>query len=108
MVKLSAFQTKCKEELFKKLRSIGVDVHNILIKETEERWFAEKEVFIEVSVDNLKLWIYEDGAHIQGANINVPFEAPDYDNEDDLIRVFIEKAIFFLQRKNRKEEDSIK
>jgi hypothetical protein len=99
-IKLSPFQNKCKEELLKKLKSIGVDIHSIEIKETQEKWFAEKEVFIEVSVDNLKFWIYEDGAHIQGTSKSVPFEAQDYDNKDDLIHAFIEKVTVFLQGKS--------
>lgn len=103
MTKLSAFQNKCKEELLKTLKSLGVDIHSIEIKETQEKWFAQKEVFVKVSVDNLEFWIYEDGAHIQGTSINVPFEAQDYDNKDVLIHAFIEKVIVFLQKEEERK-----
>ena len=75
-----------------------MDIRNIKIEETDRKWFAEKETFIEFSVDSLNLWIYEDGAHIRGPKVNMPFEAQDYENEDDLIRAFIEKVIFFLKQ----------
>jgi len=99
MTELTPFQNKCKEELLKTLKSSGVEIRSIEIKEAQEKWFAEKEVLIEVSIDNLKFWIYEDGAHIKGTNINVPFEVEDYDNKDDLLRAFIEKVRVFLQGK---------
>jgi hypothetical protein len=99
MIELSAFQKKCKEQLLSKLKSLEADIHDIRIEESDEKWFAEKEVFIEILVNNLKIWIYNDGAHIQGMNINIPFESPDYDSEEDLIHAFIEKVIFLLQEK---------
>jgi hypothetical protein len=99
MTEFTPFQNKCKEELLKTLKSSGVGIRSIEIKEAQEKWFADKEVFIEVSTDNLNFWIYEDGAHIKGTSINVPFEAEDYDNKDVLLRAFIEKVRAVLQGK---------
>ena len=97
MVEINYFQKKCKDELMGKLKSLGINISDLRIKESERKWFAEKEVFIEATVDNLKIWIYEDGAYIKGLNINVPFEAPDYNTEEDLISAFVNKVIFFLK-----------
>ncbi|MBN1907064.1 MAG: hypothetical protein JW927_18440 [Deltaproteobacteria bacterium] len=97
MLELNAFQKKCWNELSKKLRLQGIDSVDVDIKESKEKWYAVKEIYLEASIGEFKIWIYEDGTHIKGEGLNVPFEALDYKNEDDLIHAFLAKLLALLK-----------
>ena len=96
MGELNAFQLKCKEELIKKLKPLGINLSDFRIKESDKKWFSDKEVFIEAKVNKLNIWIYEDGAHMKDLKKSLSFEAADFNNEDDLIEAFTKKIILLL------------
>lgn len=100
MKHLTMFQVRCMKELKKRLRAAGLSLNNVVIRESDEEWYAEKEIFIEASAGHLNVWIYEDGAHIRGRNINVSFEAPDYKTEEDLMHAFIEDVASLIDDYN--------
>ena len=93
MTTLSPFQEKCSDELKKVLRHIG---HNI---RTWNIVKGREETYIEVNLDRVKIWIYEDGACWQGVGRNRVFEAVDYDSLDDLQRAFLAEISVALSKK---------
>ena len=98
MIEPNSFQKKCIEDLRKKLRRFGVNNLEFTIKE-ELEWYPGTRALVEASVNDLKIWIYADGAHIRGTDVNMPFEALDYATEEELIAAFTEKVVV-LMRKN--------
>jgi hypothetical protein len=81
---------------------MDLDDFQLRIYESEEkRPSPETDVVIEISVDQLMVWIYENGGHItrKDRNKNIPFKDQNYDSQDDLIRDFTENVVFFLPRK---------
>ena len=90
-MELSVFQKKCKTELFNRFQ-----IENFKILESDKTRFAEKEVFIEASVNDLRIWIYEDGAHIKSPDINMAFEDLDYPDDDEMLRAFIDRIASVL------------
>ncbi len=98
MNKLTSFQIKCREELIKKVKSLGINIPDFTVLTADKTDFAEEEVFMEAFVNDIRIWIYEDGAHIKGIGENVPFEDLDYNTEEDLIRAFCDKVVVLLQK----------
>lgn len=97
MNKLTNFQKKCEEELKKHLDNIGVVIENRKILEGDKTWFADKQTFVEASIGRITIWIYDDEAYIKGKDIEIPFESPDYNSEDELIKAFVEKVISIIK-----------
>lgn len=93
MSHLTSFQQKCRDNLLKLSRKQGKNIKEFIIKKTMPKWFTDKEIFLETSIGDSNIWIYEDGAYIKTKNKNIPFEFPDYDTEDDLIHAFINTLI---------------
>ena len=93
MKDLTSFQLKCKDTLISKLNSLGSSIGDLSMFKSDKTRFAEEEVFLETSVDALRIWIYEDGAHIRYKDADFPFEAQDYKTEESLICAFLEKVV---------------
>jgi hypothetical protein len=104
MTEPNSFQNKCVEELLKKLKPFGIKELNFTTKQ-ERQWYPGAGVLVETSINHLEIWIYADGAHIRGVDVNLPFEALDYTTEEDLITAFTEKVVALLKTHRGNEGD---
>lgn len=53
-------------------------------RETKSETNLGAENDTKVTFGPFELWIYEDGAHVSGAGVDMRFEAPDFNSLDDL------------------------
>lgn len=79
---LTDFQRSCDEAVHELLQQVGVSF---------EREYLEgrTEEMVRYTVGDLKAWIYEDGAEIQGPDIDHRFERYDFKSLSELQTEFI-------------------
>lgn len=93
--RLTDFQRKCELVLSCELASLGHVLQNRQLGEITNTFFDHAdEIYInyEIPKSNIEVWIYEDGAMIRGENVDERFERPDFDDEEKLIRVFVDSV----------------
>ncbi|MBI3621124.1 MAG: hypothetical protein HY208_02915 [Nitrospirae bacterium] len=105
MDELTPFQIKCEKELRNRLRFLRVDLSDRKEWISEETWFADESIYIEATIKNLAIWIYEDEASVSSGKNYFHFERPDFNTEDDLLHAFCDKVISLLQ--NMRSNDDI-
>ncbi len=89
MPSLTNFQSKCESTLVKRLSDINTEIH-------KRELAGEKETYIHGFIGEYEIWIYLDGAEIQGKEVDLSFERIDYDSEKELINVFVENIVRLL------------
>jgi hypothetical protein len=104
MTELSPFQKKCEEELARRLVPLGVHITDRKIIKGEPTSFAEAEIFIEASIDDFRIWIYDDSADVKSDAGTRCFEAPDYKTEDELITAFTDEVVSLVMERDGKED----
>ena len=77
---LTAFQSECERQLMPMLEELGW-----LVVERRIEGVNEKYIRIQVQQPAVSLFVYEDEAGIQGRDIDIRLEHPDYQNPDKLI-----------------------
>ncbi len=87
MADLSTFQIKCESELVAALARLGARL-------TERERGGQRETYVRARIEgtDLAIYIYSDEAQIQGSNVDLRFEAPDFASGDSLRATFIAKT----------------
>jgi hypothetical protein len=86
METLTDFQRRCEQALDARLRRQGVEARGRTIGGVSER-------FIRLLVADLTVYIYADGADIQGPGTDDRFERPDHRDLDGLCAAFAERVM---------------
>ena len=92
-LQINAFQRRLEALLNKELASLGLHTHNRQV-EYGEFGYIHAYVFGR----NAEFWIYQDEAEFAMGSREMRAEAPDYENEEDLIQKFVAVFIDTLSR----------
>jgi hypothetical protein len=90
---LTKFQIACGAELEVLLKRLNQQIHFWKIVH------GQSEIYIEVHVGVLKMWVYEDGACWKGFGRSRVYEAIDFNSPDDLQQTFLQEVAAALQTK---------
>jgi hypothetical protein len=93
MSELNSFQIECEKRLIEVLNRSNCKLFNRRIEGINEQFITG-----ELSVKNLKVFIYNDGAEISGPNVDERFESAAYDSLNDLRDSFIKKVVKLLSQ----------
>ena len=102
MIEIDAFQKRCETLLNRELEENGLKLFD------REVVFSRDETFIEAKVADFKFWIYDDGADIQGENIDSRFEKYDFNSEAELIPNFVSKVVHFAKKRQKQQNPSLR
>ena len=91
MNELSEFQSGCDAALQKLVTECGntLEQAELRIDPLDKDTYALVRV---IAGSNYELWIYDDEAQIQGAEIDLRFESPDYSTPEELRNKFLESV----------------
>ncbi len=95
---LNSFQSNADRALHAVADEFGLPVRNRQVHETVAPVYDENpQVYVTAEIREVKVWLYDDGVSFEGPKGTEDFERLDYDSENEILQVFVDRLRQALQ-----------